>query len=285
MLLYFDIFEYPLSADELKLVTTDPTSNHLQELIEMGMVTKTQEWYHLSDKMYLKRILVPSQVEQFAHRSKKSASLIAKFPFVRGVYVSGSISKGWADENTDVDYFIITTPNRLWLCRSMLILYKKLFLLNSRKYFCLNYFIDYESIEIEEKNIFTATEIRFLQPMVNLPLYNQFIKSNEWIAEYGYNIPQLQESVNSTHSNPWLKRVVERMFSGKLGEWLDIRSMKTTLSYWKDKFPEMGNKDFEINFKSKRTVSKHHPGGFQKKVLKEYTERLAEFESKTGIQL
>ena len=84
------------------------------------------------------------------------------FPFVRGVFLSGSISKGFMSESDDIDYFIITAPGRLWLTRTLLILFKKIFLFNSFRNFCLNYFIDSENLYIPEHNRYTATEIVFL---------------------------------------------------------------------------------------------------------------------------
>ena len=76
---------------------------------------------------------------------------ISKFPYVRAILLSGSISKGYMDKDSDVDYFIITQPNRLWVTRLLLMLFKKIFLFNSRKVFCINYFVDSEKLEIEEK--------------------------------------------------------------------------------------------------------------------------------------
>src|SRR5690606_3777846 len=96
---------------------------------------------------------------KFSDIARKKAKLISQFPFVRGVMASGSLSKGYADEKSDIDFFIITIPNRLWIARTLLVLYKRIFLLNSHKFFCVNYFVDEKHLGIEEKNLFTATEL------------------------------------------------------------------------------------------------------------------------------
>ena len=88
--------------------------------------------------------------------------------------ISGSLSKGYYDDDGDIDFFIITSPKRLWIARTFLILYKKIFLLNSRKYFCVNYFISSNALEIEEKNIFTATELTTLLPMFGNGSFHKF---------------------------------------------------------------------------------------------------------------
>ncbi len=285
MLLYFDIFDYPLNKKELSLATSQNVDECLEELKSLTLVDHVDEWYFIRGKKYEKRIHQKSMSDSYYKKARRYAAIINRFPFVRGVYISGSLSKDWADENTDVDYFIITSPQRLWICRTMLIMFKKIFLLNSRKYFCLNYFIDTESLEIEEKNIFTATEVCFLKPLVNAELLTEFIQKNAWIKDhYGKN-PTMDNRFLIQKKDGFFKRLGEKILKGKLGERLDIWSMKKTLNFWKTKFPEMEQKDFDINFKSKRTISKHHPNGFQKKVMESLDLRLKEFENVTQVAL
>src|SRR5688500_10186082 len=248
MLLYFDIFYYPLNKSELSMAIKDPEEleDALDELKSSGIIDQNNEWYFIAGRKYSKRIVEKSNSNHALSKAKRYASLINQFPFVRGVYISGSLSKDWADETTDVDYFIITQPQRLWLCRTILILFKKIFLLNSRKYFCLNYFIDTSNLEIQEKNIFTATEISFLKPVINESLFDTFINSNGWTQKYYSQLST--DKLNLVNSKTTLlKKCLEWMLNGKLGEWLDIWSMKRTLQFWKRKFPDMKNEEFEIN--------------------------------------
>lgn len=256
----------------------------LDELKSSGIIDQNNEWYFIAGRKYSKRIVEKSNSDHAFNKAKRYASLINKFPFVRGVYISGSLSKDWADETTDVDYFIITEPQRLWICRTLLILFKKIFLFNSRKYFCLNYFIDTSNLEIQEKNIFTATEISFLKPVINESLYDQFISTNGWTQKY-YSQRSADKLNLVTSKTRILKNFFEWALKGKLGEWLDIWSMKKTLQFWKRKFPAMKAEEFEINFKSNRTISKHHPNGFQKRVLEELELKIREFEQVTSISL
>jgi len=58
-------------------------------------------------------------------KADKAANFIAAFPFVKGVAISGSLSKKFADEDADIDFFIITAANRLWLARTFLHLFLK----------------------------------------------------------------------------------------------------------------------------------------------------------------
>ena len=120
----------------------------------------------------------------------KVSRKIAKFPYVKGVCLSGALSKGFYDDDGDFDFFIITKPNRLWIARTILVLYKKIFLLNSKKYFCVNYFISTDKLEISEQNLFTATEIATLIPLYGTDTFKEFLEAkNPWAAPYFPNKP------------------------------------------------------------------------------------------------
>lgn len=287
LLLYFDIFDYPLKLEELNLATSKDfdVTEAINELKKFNIVEEQEGYYYLTGKNYDKRIRLHSTSEKYFRKAKRYAKLIYRFPFVRGVYISGSLSKDWADDNTDVDYFIITSPSRLWVCRTMLVMFKKVFLLNSRKYFCLNYFIDEDNLEIRNKNIFTAMEVSFLKPMINKPLFGEFKDKNHWVDEYfnGEHLDDDQYAMDRNHTI--MKRMGEEILKGKLGEQLDIWCMKRTLNHWRDKFPEMKKEDFEINFKTDRSISKHHPSGFQMKVLDAFDQKVKEFEDQYQLSL
>ena len=103
--------------------------------------------------------------------AKRFSRIISNFPFVRAVAISGSLSKNYIDDSSDIDYFIITSQGRMWVARTLLVLYKKIFLFNSHKNFCVNYFLSEDSLLVPDRNIFTATEISFLVPTYNYTLY------------------------------------------------------------------------------------------------------------------
>jgi predicted nucleotidyltransferase len=113
------------------------------------------------------------------------AQLLIKFPYVRGIGISGSLSKNFADENSDIDLFIITKKNRLWIARTLMHLFKKLtFLVNKQHYYCMNYYIDEQQLEIVEKNIYTAIEVVTLIPLQGDGAFASFYSANAWTKDY-----------------------------------------------------------------------------------------------------
>lgn len=215
----------------------------------------------------------------------RMSSLISSFPFVRGVGISGSLSKNYMDEKSDIDFFIITTPGRLWVARTLLVLFKKIFLFNSFRYFCVNYLISEDNLEIEDKNIFTATELVTLIPMYGADIFRLFYAENGWAFRHLPNSNlRPMDGIRPARARG-LKWVAERLLSGSLGRALDHRFMQLTIRHWKRKFPEYSRTEFHHAFRSRRNVSKHHPQNFQRKVLEALESRIRDFEARHHVSL
>lgn len=252
----------------------------LNELVNRKLVFEFEGFYGLKDCAVSaeKRLWGNQRARDVMKIAEKKAAFIGRFPFVKGVFISGSLSKGVFLEDGDVDFFIVTQPNRLWVARTLLVFYKKVFLLNSRKYFCVNYFVDSDHLKIDEENLFTATEIITLIPMVNPDLYQDFIMENNWVNEFYPEAGLLDTNRTQGLKKKGLGRGIERLLKGKFGESLDAKFMRITLRRWQRKFGHFSEEEFELVMKTNRRVSKHHPSNFQKRVLDKYNEKLKHFE-------
>ncbi|MBL4710020.1 MAG: hypothetical protein JKY48_16445 [Flavobacteriales bacterium] len=279
-LCYFDIFNHPLKKEELfRLCGSNGEradfDKAIQILLQEQACFEYKNFYGIS----------PSIKEQIKERIKKEefaksyieklpfyTRIIKSFPFVRGVSISGSLSKGVMYEKGDIDYFIITKKNRLWICRSLLVVFKKVFLLNSRKYFCVNYFVDEDNTQIIDKNIFTAVEVSHLIPTYNEAVIQKMKDNNSWIQDY---FPNYSPSpfFPSLKGEGLLKRILEGILVGQLAERLDLFLMRVTYKRWTKKFKNFNPEKMELTMRSNRGISKHHPSDYQTKVLAAYKER------------
>lgn len=289
-ILYFSIFNHPLTLEEICNFSVSKVKSkiemELNELIDKKIIFKFEEFYStVNDSESIKKRKSGHQLAANALiKAKKKAAFIAKFPFVEAVGVSGSLSKGYFDEDSDIDFFVISKPNKIWICRSFLMLYKKLFLLNSRKYFCINYFVSADSLEIQEKNRFTATEIKTLIPFEGKSAFEAFYKKNTWVTDFfGSFEPQLENIEN--RRKPKATKRIESVLNSLLGNFLDDSFRKITLSFWKIKFKQMNSDDFKIALKSTKTISKHHPLNFQKRVINALNEKYREIYKNHNIEL
>ena len=292
-LMYFDIFSYPLTLKEVFACSnlSDISLPHIYQaadsLLEKGWIFKHDRFYglHSGETNAERRKEGNLLASKMLRRAKWISRFIGSFPFVRGVCLSGSISKNFMTHEADIDYFIITRPERLWVARTILVMFKKIFLLNSHKYFCVNYFVDTEHLEIEEQNRFTATEVAFLIPTYGAQEYLNFCEANPWARKIFPNFPVRDVQQTPPSRSIGLKWLLEKIFSGKMGENLDRRFMKTTVKHWAKKFDHLSEVDWDIALKSRNYVSKHHPQNFQRRVLTAHAEKISAFEEKYSVSL
>lgn len=273
-LLYFSIFNHPLKSEELYSFSehTDRADfdREIEDALRQGIITNTDCYYHINltaEHINRRETGNRNAVKALEKAREKARFISSWFPFVEAVAISGSLSKGYFDHNSDVDYFIITKPGHLWTCRTFLVVYKKLFLFNSRKYFCMNYFITADNLEIEEKNRFTATEIVTLIPLYGKEKLNAFFESNAWVTSFFPN----KNRTDFDAIQPIVKKkgiaALERFLSGTIGQKTEQLTFKTTFGFWKLKFEKKLASEFSIAFKSSKRVSKHHPSNFQKRII------------------
>jgi hypothetical protein len=292
-LAYYDIFNYPLTKEEIYSCsntngdTKTSVFEELEVLVSSGIVYNSDKFYSINHNSHL----IPKRIEgnKRAIKKMKTAKLFSKFisyfPYVRGVLLSGSISKGYMNEKADIDYFIITTPNRLWIARILLVIFKKMFLLNSYKFFCINYFISTTELEIEEKNIYTATELATLIPMYGADVYNDLYEANQWIKIYVPNYPKRDVTNLPTYKRKMIQKVIESFFNNRLGDYIDDNVMKLFIRFDEKRYGELDEDTFRLAFKTRKNISKHHPNYFQKRVLDSLRKKLEQLESKHNIAL
>lgn len=293
-LLYYDIFSHPLKGEEIftflpqNSVTRDEVNRFLSETSQAGSEYAEQNGYYYikpNAEFVSQRIDKEEYSKGMWNTTRFVTHIIKRFPFVRCIMVTGTLSKNSSDKTSDLDFMIITAPGRLWVARTSLMLFKKIFLLNSKKYFCLNYFITEDNLGITERNIFTATEIATIKATYNEQLMAAFLEKNKWIKEFFPNYVLNDASLHKagcpvSNRRSIVQRVWEIFFTGSFGDKLDEMMRQKTIKHWQRKFPELDEAERNTRLRSTPTVSKAHPGSVQKKILNLYEEKLSQFNVK-----
>lgn len=283
-ILYFSIFKYPITKGEVFdfAQTTKPhdLEKQLDFFVQERVIYKLDNYYSSKNDLSLveRRLKGNEMAKKIMSKADRVARLIAKFPYIESVCLSGALAKGYYDEDGDFDFFIITKPNRLWIARTLLILYKKIFLLNSKKFFCVNYFITSNHLQIQEQNRFTATELVTLVPLYGKDVFINFVRENQWAYEFFPNKKNQDVLQIKDTKKYWLSKISQTVFNTRFGDFLESIFRKMTLKKWKTKFKDLRKKDFDIAMKSTKNVSKHHPQNFQKKVIDQLNKKYAEHE-------
>jgi len=285
-LLYSDIFSYPLTSREIfqRLSTNHTSVQEVEEALHAmrsaGLVYQFDDFFSIRNEPALahRRISGNELARRVMPRALRRGRLLFSFPFIRAVMISGSLSKDYMDDDSDVDYFVITEPGRLWVSRLLVALFKRIFLLNSRKFFCVNYYIDYNNLEIEEKNIFTATELATLIPVCGTGYHAMLLVRNPWIGDFFPNRID-NSAAGPSEKVPFIKRIAE-WFINPVGDRLDAWTFGVAVRRYRtrygDKFTE---EDFNVAFKSRKSVSKNHERYFQKHVTELFNTKVKKFVS------
>lgn len=289
-ILYFDIFNYPITAEEARafapfLVNTS-CEQLLDNLVSQGVLFKHGRFFSVRNdaRLVAKRLQGNRLAARRMKTAKRYSRLIASFPFVRAVMLSGSISKNFMDEYSDIDYFIVTEKNRLWIVRTALVLFRRIFLFNSLRNFCVNYFVDLNNLAIPDNNIFTATELATLKSMHGESTIQEFHKENQWVRDA---LPQgLFDPSKLSDQNFYFKRVFERVARFVPLDGLNTWLMNISRARWKRKYSALYDEnDFDIAFRCNEGVSKCHPKFFQKKALDLLEDKIKAFEFQHDIDL
>ena len=292
-LLYFDVFNYPLKFDEVfenmpVAIRKEDLWVEFQILIEVGFIKEEQGFFLLSSSSsnnISRRLKGNAEALETMNKAYKYSKKIASFPFISGVCISGGLSKNYYDEYSDIDYFIITKANRLWLCRTFFILYYKMLSKKEKNNYCLNYYISEADLLIPDKNDFVATELAYLLPTVNYSLYKRILKENSWYKNKFLNKEELPSLNCIDTPEPFFKKAMEFVLAGRIGNWVDNQLLFITLKHWQKKYPELSREDFELQFRSRKHVCKYHSNGHQNKVLTLWNDKILNFSNQFQIEL
>lgn len=282
---YFDLFHYPLTMDEIYLylpVKCDPTDLEyaLKYLVIDRMVYHFDQFYTLKNEYFLveRRLQGNARATKMISTAKRVSNLLVRFPFVKGIAISGSLSKNFADEDSDIDLFIITAKNRLWIARSLMHCLKKLtFLVKHEHYFCMNYYIDEDELQIREKNIYTAIEIATLMPLHGDTTFEQFYMANNWTRNYLPN-KYMRLTTAKSLKRSWLNRAFEWLFNNRFGNALDDLLMRITVERWDKKRQEkkLNIKGLIMGMDAGKHYAKPDPKNFQEKLILKYQLKLSQ---------
>ncbi len=181
---------------EISLLNIYKRINHLTAAQIVG---ECQGFYFLrkrkkssnGQKLVIRRL----QREKIADKKTKRARRLTLYalgclPFVRGIYLSGSLACGWTKKESDIDLLVIVKQGHLWtgrfLVSSVLL---ALGLKRTRKISadkaCLNHFISTSALKIPLYSIYNAqTYVRLVPLLVTPRLHRRFLKENLWVKNY-----------------------------------------------------------------------------------------------------
>lgn len=285
VLAYFDMFSYPLLREEIRMFLDRSThpgelDMALEELAAEQRIYHHDSFYQLRNEPALinRRKDGNSRAALMLQRARKISGFLYWFPYVRGIGISGSLSKNFAGKDADIDFFIITQSNRLWVARTFMHIFKKFtFLAGRQHWFCMNYYVDEHALQIHEQNIFTATEVITLVPVHGNGVLTNFFRENNWVKNYFPNHP-LKTGSPVKPKEALIKRFIEFCLNNKIGERLDDYLLKLTTERWKQKEQKhaLNARGGRMGLCTGKHFARPNPEFFQRKILQRFESRVDE---------
>jgi len=189
---YADVFDYPLRAVEVHrylhgtAATLEATERALARCSRPGGALCQRDGFYT----------LPGRESVVAVRHRRAvisdrlwpaalayARVIAELPFVRMVAVTGSLAWHNVADEGDIDYLIVTKPDRLWVCRWLIAALRRAALLDGVR-LCPNYFITTRAMAFADRTLYTAYEVARMTPIAGLGMYRRLRRANPWIEAY-----------------------------------------------------------------------------------------------------
>ena len=200
-LVYGDIFDYPLSKDQLWkfLIAGEKVSYPLFEkilILENQNIYRKNNWYCLRDnkKNIEKRIVREKESKEKILHAKKILKPFFLFPGIQFIGISGSLALLNAAKKDDIDVFVITVKNTLWISRFLLIFglfvlgkYRRRQSKDVSNKICVNMVIDDSSLRVSKSkhNLYTAHEVVQVLPLFDKDgVFDSFLTANKWVLDF-----------------------------------------------------------------------------------------------------
>jgi len=281
-LAYFDIFQYPLTKEEIQTFSNAGfpvlvTGALLEQMQEQDMIFYNLGFYSLHNNLLLslRRRQGNEKAARLLEKAQAAGRFLYRFPFVRAVGISGSLSKNFADEKADIDFFILCKKNRLWIARTLMHLFKKLTYLAGRQhYYCMNYYVDEQAMCINEENIYTAIELKTLLPVCGEAKMKEFFASNTWTDKW---LPccSFRQQKNKDPRHLFLKKTAEWFLNNRFGNWLNDRLHHITASRWQRKQAKQKKGLKSVMLITGRHYCYSNAGSLREKILDSFDKKLA----------
>jgi hypothetical protein len=219
---YADVFEYPLTADEIHryLIGVPASRSVVRTVLNDGKpdaISRSGRYFTLvgRESAVATRRGRASIASGYWHRAVRYGRTMSSLPFVRMVAVTGALAMDNIADG-DIDYLVITEPGRLWLCRALIVGLVRLAALKGTE-LCPNYFLSEQALVLGERNLFTAHEVTQMVPLSGMATYQRLRALNRWTETYLPNADGAPRRATLVEPRPRrMRRVLERTLRSRL---------------------------------------------------------------------
>lgn len=201
-LTYSSIFHFPLTKEELwqfliseEEIRREDFETALHKLSPKVIVSKFNFFCLTGQEESIQNRRKHSQeVQKKMLIAKRAAYYLSYIPTVKLIGISGGLAMGKAEETDDIDFFIITRKNTLFMTRlwvqmvlEMLYLRRKRQETVAKDKVCVNLLVDETQLTwpAAQHDVYTAHEIIHMKPLFEQDgVYEHFREGNLWVQQF-----------------------------------------------------------------------------------------------------
>lgn len=199
-LCYSDVYDYPLTFQQLhayliskKTISIKSLKNSLGSL---PFIKKNGKFLYLKGRSEI--VILRKRREQESilkiYEAKRIAKVLGFIPSIQFIGLSGSVAMKNCEKHHDIDLFIVTKANTLWISRFfvMSILFfmqkkRRPYDTRTENKICANMFVTTDSVRmpISKRSLYTAHEVVQVMPLINKnSTYEYFLSENKWVMNF-----------------------------------------------------------------------------------------------------
>ncbi len=209
ILRYYAVFDYPPLLSEIhrfypQQISLSSLEDYLNKLVRSNELFYNDGRYARNSAVFV-RYLEKERISQALIADFRSiVGWFGQIPTVKLIGISGSLSMLDADSHDDIDLFVITSRDTLWITRAWVLLITRVMSLagnKTMKNLCWNIFMDEDSLQLpsDKKNEYTAHELLQIKVMYDERYFHhKLLVSNDWVGEMFPNVQQnlLKNNIN-----------------------------------------------------------------------------------------
>jgi hypothetical protein len=204
--LYASLFDYPLTLAQLRQTLVESSQTPTEILATCARSEALQKVIEQRDGFFFPRGRSDLIAErrrreaysgQFLGRHRRFLRLACAMPYVRMAALSGSIAHRNLEGTGDLDLFIVTKGRHVWSVAVFVVLLAKL--LGCRRAVCANFILADSALALDQPDLFTASQIIHLKPLIGGSVYRRFLAANPFVARFypNFHVPATDGAVRS----------------------------------------------------------------------------------------
>jgi hypothetical protein len=189
--LYASLFDYPLTLAQLRQTLLESVQTPSQILAAyhrsdvLRAAVEYRDGFFFPEGRYdlvEERHRREERSRAFLQRHHQLLTLVCAIPYVRMVALSGSIAHLNLEGDGDLDLFIVTRGRRVWSVTVAVVLLAKL--MRRRPSVCANFVVADSRLTLEQQDLFTASQIVHLKPLVGPDVLRRLVAANPFVGRF-----------------------------------------------------------------------------------------------------